>query len=83
MMCGPGGCMSGPWGWAMMAVIALFWIALLVGIVLLIVWAVRQIGPAGRNAERPLDILARRYARGEITREEYERMKAELSEHGT
>ena len=82
-MWGPGGCMFGPWGWAMMAVMTLFWLAFLVGIVLLIVWAVRQVGPAGRTTERPLDILARRYARGEITREEYERMRRELSEQGT
>ena len=82
-MCGPGGCMFGPWGWTMMAVMMLFWLVFLVGIVLLIVWAVRQFGPAGRTTERPLDILSRRYARGEITREEYDRMRRELSEQGS
>ncbi|OIQ50696.1 hypothetical protein BerOc1_02637 [Pseudodesulfovibrio hydrargyri] len=36
-------------------------------------------GPAG-HAETPMDILKRRYAAGEITREQYEEMKRDLSE---
>jgi putative membrane protein len=59
----------------------LAWLAILAGIVLLIVWAVRAM-PAGtlmRSApatvETPLDILARRFASGEITAEEYERSR--------
>ena len=40
--------------------------------------------PLGKNAEggpdseNPLDILNRRYARGDITREEYERIKRDI-----
>jgi putative membrane protein len=36
-------------------------------------------GPAG-HAQTPLDILKRRYAAGEITKEQYEEMKRDLSE---
>jgi len=32
-----------------------------------------------QNAESPLDILKRRYARGELTQSEYETMRDELS----
>lgn len=79
-MCGPGGCMFGPWGWGMMIFMMLFWVALVAGLIILIVWAVRQFGGTGRIRENPLDILDARYARGEISREEYERTKREISE---
>jgi putative membrane protein len=32
----------------------------------------------GREVESPLDILKRRYAQGEITKDEYEQMKRDL-----
>ncbi|GAB4518774.1 MAG: hypothetical protein Kow0047_30220 [Anaerolineae bacterium] len=39
----------------------------------------RQMGPPERPAqETPLDILKRRYASGEITREEYEQIRRDL-----
>ena len=59
-------------------------IAVLVGIVLLIVWAVRSLAggsshwnqPSG--SQSPADILKVRYARGEITREQYQQMLKDL-----
>ena len=33
-----------------------------------------------KHGESPVHILKRRYAKGEITREEFERMKAEIAE---
>lgn len=78
------------WGghWAMMALMmalmSLFWIALIAGLVLLIAWVIqkggrRSIAEGPSVEEDPLTILKRRYARGEISREEYERMRQELS----
>ncbi len=57
-------------------------VLIIVGIVLLVMWAVRRSTPgpnlpAGR--ETPRDILQARYARGEITREQYQEMLKDLS----
>ena len=62
----------------------LAWLAILAGVVLLILWAVRAL-PATQlmrttpaAVESPLDILARRFASGEITAEEFERSREVL-----
>ncbi len=38
----------------------------------------RHEGGQGPSAETPLELLKRRYAKGEITREEFEQMKEDL-----
>ncbi len=57
-----------------------FWILLIVGIVLLVVWVVQKAvgGGADRLEEPALEILKKRYARGEISKEEYEEKKRDL-----
>lgn len=59
----------------------IFWIMVVAGVILLIVWIVRQTGrrPGGNAEETALDILKKRYARGEITKEEYEKIKKDIS----
>lgn len=60
-------------------------VAIIVGIVLLIVWAVKRFsgGTANWNQpsgnQSPREILQARYARGEITREQYQQMLNDLS----
>lgn len=71
--------MSG-WGWAWMTVgmisMLLFWGAVLA----LIIWAVRSVGGRGGPNERgPLEIARSRYARGEITKEQFEQLRHDLS----
>jgi putative membrane protein len=67
-------------GWLMMIALAFFWLLLIAGVILVVIWlATRYGGPAAGGRETPLDILKRRYANGEISREEYERMRRELS----
>jgi putative membrane protein len=63
----------------------LFNIAIIVAIIWLIVWAVRRFtsGPSQRNHSpanvSPRDIVQARYARGELTRDQYQQMMKDLS----
>ncbi len=59
----------------------LCWSLIIVGLVLLVRWLWDHGRPAGGGAagEAPLDILKRRYARGEITKEEYDRIKQDIA----
>lgn len=57
-----------------------FWILLLV----VIIWVVYQFlsknqNSANTKSENAMDILKERYAKGEITKEEYENMKKDLN----
>ncbi|MBP7530156.1 MAG: SHOCT domain-containing protein [Syntrophorhabdaceae bacterium] len=57
------------------------WIIFLILIVLLIYFIIqfqKRKGQTPTQNESHLDILKKRYARGEITKEEYERMKKDL-----
>jgi len=68
-------------GWLGMILMAAFWIAVIVGIVFVIRWLVVATGTAGRKSsseDSPLEILKRRYARGEINKEEFEEKKSDL-----
>ena len=59
-----------------------FWIGLLLAVIILITVLARKSGKSGNSPgperESPLDILKKRYARGELTKEEFERMKREI-----
>lgn len=74
MMGGWGVAVNPWWGILMMG----FWVLILAGVGLIVGWLLRQ-APSGESASRrPLDILKERYARGEITREQYEQMRRDL-----
>ena len=77
--------MWGSWGIGMMLMMFLFWAGIIVGIVFLIRWLVTAGHPgqqvASRNStESALDILKKRYARGEINKEEFQDMRRDLQE---
>jgi putative membrane protein len=67
-MMGGYGMMAGM-GWLGILLMALFWI----GVILLVVWGLSNAFPGRQQAVEPdaEEILKRRYARGEISREEY------------
>ncbi|HLG30352.1 MAG TPA: SHOCT domain-containing protein [Candidatus Brocadiales bacterium] len=57
-----------------------FWVLVIIGIVLLVIWVVRRAGgERSKAANSALEILKKRYARGEITKEEYEEKKRDIS----
>jgi putative membrane protein len=68
----------GAWGVAMMVMRLLFWGVVIVGIVL----GIRSLMGQGRQSHQDaaMDILRERYARGEITREEFGSMKRDLGQ---
>lgn len=78
-MMGWGGLGFGLLGWVTMM---FFWALVIGGIALLVVWLVRQGQPPSAsdqgNGRTALDILRERYARGELTREEYEQVRRDL-----
>lgn len=73
---GYGGFGMGLVGWLFML---LFWGLIIVGVVLVVRWLWDHGRTGMGNTEAPLDILKRRYARGEISKEEYDRVKQDLS----
>lgn len=59
----------------------LFWIIVIALIILAFRWLSDSRSSGGTNStESALDILNKRYARGEIGQQEYERKKREISE---
>lgn len=68
------------WGWMAFGAVhmLLFWAVAIVAIIAIVRWLAG--GAASADASRAIDILKGRYAKGEITREEFERMKRDLGE---
>ncbi len=72
-------------GWWHMGAMGLFWLVVIVGVIA-VVWAITRAAAQGSaggpgeagGRESPEEILKRRYARGEIDREEYERRLDDL-----
>lgn len=83
MIHGFGNCGFYSLGWIGMILQLVITIGVIVGIILLIVWLVRR-SAAGAVTHHPLgqlsarELLQIRYARGEITREQYLQMLSDL-----
>ena len=78
--------MWGSWGIGMMLMMMLFWAAIIIAIIFLIRWLVTTGHPGQHTVTTPheenvLDILKKRYARGEISKpefEEFEEMRQDI-----
>jgi putative membrane protein len=88
-MMGGGGMMNG-FGFGGMGLFGgliglIFNLAIIIGIVILIVWAVKRFtsgsvsGNQTSGNQSPRDILQARYARGEITRDQYQQILQDLT----
>lgn len=64
--------------WVGFLFMLLFWALIILGIVALVTWVGKQARPHP-PMETPVDILNKRYARGEVSQEEYERVKKTLT----
>ena len=57
------------------------WILLLIAVVLIVYFLMRMLKGSGTSPhETPLDVLKKRYAKGEISKEKFEEMKKDLKE---
>lgn len=67
--------------WVMVAFMILVWVVIIVGIIWLVSYLARRPGPGAgtMTKESAMDILNKRYASGEINKDEYERMKRDIS----
>jgi len=72
----PGWWMWGAGGVVTMLMMLVFWGLVITGLVLGIRWLARQ--ERGDRADRALDILRERYARGEINKEEFDARRRDL-----
>ena len=73
----PMGWMWGAWGIGMMLMMLVFWGLLIAGIVVGIRWLTRQ--SEGSRSDAAIEILRERYARGEISKEEFDARRRDLT----
>ena len=79
-MMGPGMMGGFGWGWFMPLLMILFWGLVIWGIVALIRGVTTTCaGSSSGHAELALEVLKRRYAQGEISKQEYEEKRRDLA----
>jgi putative membrane protein len=74
--------MCGITGWGMTWIgrlcMILFWVLVLIGMVYLFKWIAESTRKNARE-ETPMEILKKRYAKGEISKDEFDKIKDDLS----
>lgn len=64
------------WHWGMWIFMIIFWFLIIVAIIVIIKWFYYKT----RQKESAIEILERRYARGEISKEDFNKMKEIITE---
>lgn len=64
------------WHWGMWIFFIIFWLLIVLGIVAIVRW----FNAKTRNEESSIEVLEKRYAKGEISKEEFEKMKQQITE---
>ena len=75
----------GSFGWIGMILGLVIMIALITGFVILVIWAIRRMSGNSNHIQYPVskeltakDIAKTRYAKGEISREEYQQLLSDM-----
>jgi len=75
---------SGPGGWwmggGMWFFSILFWIVIIAGVVFIVKWLMGRDKETSSFNEPPLEILKKRYAKGEIDQKTFEQMEKDIEE---
>ena len=58
----------------------IFWFIFLIVVIILIVWFIYKVTNKRKESETPIDILQKRYAKGEINKKQFEEIKKEMEE---
>ena len=77
-----GGFYGGGLGWIGMVFGFIFFILVVIGIIFLIVWLVKRSNNPGvenRTDSKSLEVLKERYAKGEITKDQFDNMRKDLN----
>ncbi len=69
---------GGAWSWLGPLMMLVFWVLAVGGIVLILRTWWQQPSRPGQSSDTALDILRERYARGELSREQFEEMRRDL-----
>ena len=76
---GPGMMRWGMMGWIGPIMMLVFWAVVIVALIFLVRWIAASTQSRGKAEESALEILKKRYARGEIDKEEFEAKKKDLT----
>ena len=58
--------------------IGILWLIFLIGVIALIIWVIYKLTRKGKEPENPMGILKKRFARGEITKRQFDDIKKEI-----
>ena len=75
------GSLMGSWGYGFgYSFWNILWSIFLIGVIALIIWFIYRFTKKGKESETPVNILQKRYAKGDISKKQFEGMKKELKE---